>query len=57
MKAEKATAHAIDLEQCALFVDSAPLKKSMTDAAAFLRSLAYEAAKPATDATPTPEEI
>lgn len=35
---EQAIAHAIDLEQCSLFVDSAPLKKSMTDAAAFLRS-------------------
>ena len=36
---EQAIAHAIDLEQCSLFVDSAPLKKSMTDAAAFLRAL------------------
>lgn len=36
---ETAEHHAIDLEQCALFVDSAPLRKSMTDAAAFLRSL------------------
>lgn len=31
--------HAVDLEQCSLFVDSAPLKRSMTDAAQFLSSL------------------
>lgn len=36
---EKAEHHAIDLEQCSLFVDRAPLAKSMTDAAKFLREL------------------
>lgn len=35
----KARRHAVDLEQCALFVDSPPLAKAMTDAAAFLRTL------------------
>jgi hypothetical protein len=30
--------HALSLEQCALFVDSEPLRKSMTDAAAYLRA-------------------
>ena len=30
---------AVDLEQCSLFVDSAPIARAMTDAAAFLRSL------------------
>lgn len=34
---KRARAHVVDLEQCALFVDSPPLKKSMIDAALFLR--------------------
>jgi hypothetical protein len=32
--------HAVELEQCALFVDSVPLARSMTEAAEFLRTLA-----------------
>lgn len=36
---DMARKHAIDLEQCSLFVDSPPLAKAMTDAAAFLRAL------------------
>lgn len=35
----EAAHHALALEQCALFVDSPPLAKAMTDAAAFLRQL------------------
>lgn len=41
-KLADARRHAISLEQCALFVDSPPLRRSMTEAAAFLRSLATE---------------
>ena len=33
----EAKRHAVELEQCSLFVDSAPLAKAMTDAAAYLR--------------------
>lgn len=36
----EAIQHAVELEQCALFVDSRPLAKAMTDAAAFLRARA-----------------
>lgn len=36
---QRARRHAIDLEQCSLFVDSAPLAKAMTDAAAFCREI------------------
>jgi hypothetical protein len=36
--------HIVELEQCSLFVDSPPLKKAMTDAAAFLRTLLPAAA-------------
>lgn len=38
--------YANDLEQCALFVDSFPLKKAMTDAAAYLRYCASPPAPP-----------
>jgi len=31
--------HAVELEQCSLFVDSEPLKRAMTDAAADLRTI------------------
>jgi len=41
MNKTEATQHAIELEQCSLFIDSDPLKKAMTDAAAFLRTLAF----------------
>lgn len=34
---DEARRHAVELEQCALFVDSPPLARSMTDAAAFIR--------------------
>jgi len=36
---EAAQGHAISLEQCALFVDSPPLRRSMTEAAGYLRAL------------------
>lgn len=36
----EAKKHAVELEQCSLFVDSPPLAKAMTDAAAFLRTFA-----------------
>ena len=39
---DEATGHAVELSQCALFVDSAPLRKAMTDAADFLRTVALE---------------
>lgn len=37
-----AAKHALDLEQCSIFVDSPPLKESMTHAAALLRKIAEE---------------
>ncbi len=42
---QQATYHAIQLEQCSLFVDSSPLASSMTDAAKFLRLLASDSAQ------------
>jgi hypothetical protein len=36
---DEAHGHAVNLEQCSIFVDGAPLKRSMTDAAEFLKKL------------------
>ena len=42
----EARQHIVELEQCSLFVDSAPLAKAMTNAADFLRKLATSDARP-----------
>ena len=42
----EATKHAVELEQCSLFVDSPPLARAMTDAAVFLRALASRTPAP-----------
>lgn len=39
---ETAKGHAINLEQCAAFIESEPLARAMTSAALFLRSLAED---------------
>ncbi|MFG1302662.1 hypothetical protein V5F34_00785 [Xanthobacter autotrophicus] len=36
--AAEAKMHAVNLEQCSIFVDSNPIKRAMTDAAAFIRA-------------------
>lgn len=42
--AAEAKMHAVNLEQCSIFVDSNPIKRAMTDAAAFIRALPGEEA-------------